>query len=293
MTRLDAYPPEGYPEEGYPFPEEAVLHENITFFSTEETTLHLDILAPKVIEAPLPTVIWIHGGGWKFGDRRAAFERVFELIPHGFCAVAVDYRKSDAAIFPAQIQDVNASIRWLKAHGKSYGIDPDKMALWGGSSGAHLACLAALATHVKDFHAPGFNERYSTEVKAVVNMFGPTDLRFLDNFPEGVTSKLEHHSEKSFEGQLLGGNLRKIKDKVKLASPVFYAENPGSAFLHLHGKQDDIVPYTQSVALHKELLSHSQESELVLFEAGKHNAQNWPPDYTDRIKQFLLKHLKD
>ena len=123
-------------------------------------------------------------------------------------------------------------------------------------------------------------------------MFGPTNLEILDLFPESVVSKFEHRSDKSFEGLLLGGNLTDLKDLVRQASPIHYVKNAGPPFLIMHGKKDDIVPYTQSVEFHKELIASGQSSELILFDDGMHNANNWEPTYIESITQFFCKHLK-
>ena len=162
MTILQKYPSLGYPEEGYPFPENAELKENILFFETEDVSLHLDILKPNLTGELLPTIVWVHGGGWRFGDRRSAFERLFSFVQHGFCAVCVDYRKSNEALFPAQIKDLNAAIKWLKANGKNYSIDPNRIGLWGGSSGGHLASLSALTNHVAEFENKKFYPTYDS-----------------------------------------------------------------------------------------------------------------------------------
>src|SRR5262245_39122988 len=104
----------------------------------------LDLYLPVDRLGLLPVIIWLHGGGWRHGDRRLCPNLSRYFAERGFAMASIDYRLSGEATFPAQVHDVKAAIRWIRAHAEVYGLDSQRLGLWGSSAGAHLGALVAL-----------------------------------------------------------------------------------------------------------------------------------------------------
>ena len=151
--------------------------------------LRLDLYLPPVTRAPAPVVVWIHGGAFMHGDRTALpplleQERLFTRLPlAGYAVAAIDYRLSSEAVFPAQLEDVQASVRWLRARARELGIDGARMAVWGESAGGHLAAFAGVAGRPDGTEADVEFAAQPTNVSAVVDWYGPT--RLLGHGPAG------------------------------------------------------------------------------------------------------------
>src|SRR5262249_50393585 len=131
----------------------------------------LDLYIPATPKGPL--LVWIHGGGWRGGSKDVVEYRPF--LAHGYCLASVEYRFSQDAIFPAQVEDCKAAIRWLRAHAGEYGYDPKRIGAWGASAGGHLVALLATTGHVRDFDV-GENLEQSSAIECGIDYFGPTDF---------------------------------------------------------------------------------------------------------------------
>lgn len=141
--------------------------------------LSLDVLRPEGDSGvALPVVLWLHGGGWYSGNKRNAVDKhmLDFLVGSGFVVASAEYRLSDEAPFPAQIHDVKAAIRWLRARPDVLGINPERVGLAGFSAGAHLAALAATTPGVPELEGESGSPGYSTHVQAAIVMAAPTDF---------------------------------------------------------------------------------------------------------------------
>src|SRR5204863_10043821 len=107
----------------------------------------LDLYVPKS-ERPLPLVIWIHGGGWQAGNK--ANPPLLGLTQKGFAVASINYRFSQHAVYPAQIQDCKAAVRFLRKNADKYHLDPDHFGAWGASAGGHLVALLGTSGDAKD-----------------------------------------------------------------------------------------------------------------------------------------------
>lgn len=263
----------------------------------------LDVQVPAA-EGPLPAVVWIHGGGWMDGDRRYPPPTVPVELLHGtvlaagLALVSVDYRHSLEAPFPAQLHDVKAAIRYVRTFADVFGIDPDRIAVWGESAGGHLAALAGLTgPHSPDAAAlegaEGVGEG-DTSVRAVVDWYGVSDLvavreHPMPPMPPGVEFPDPYDA-------LLGGTEEERPALARTASPVTYAV-AGAAlppFLLIHGTQDGLVPYNQSEALDAALREAGGESTLQPVEDADHIFLGIPdvaPIVTASV-EFLARHLR-
>jgi acetyl esterase/lipase len=228
-------------------------------YATMSPAQKLDIYLPDG-EAPFPVVLWIHGGGWARGDKALQqSDPQMTLLNRGYAIVSVNYRFSDEAIFPAQIHDVKAALRWIRAHAEEYQLDPNRIAAWGSSAGGHLAALLGTTDGIWDLQDAGLgNSEFPTDVRAVVDWFGPNDFLLLDQqladngYPR--TPEKGHNDINSAESKLLGAPITERADLVQRANPIHYVTPKAPPFFLEHGTQDRSVPHQQSQMLHDALV---------------------------------------
>jgi acetyl esterase/lipase len=244
----------------------------------------LDLYLPDPARAPLPAVVWIHGGGWECGDKHPCPVRDF--AERGYVIASVGYRLSGEAAFPSQLHDCKSAVRWLRAHATEYGIDRERIGTWGESAGGHLAALLGTTGHTRDFDV-GDHLDQSSGVQCVVNWFGPVD--FLE---WGAPFSPSMDSPESAVYRLLGGPFSQNLEKARCAGPLHHVHGRSAPFLTVHGDRDDIVPLVQSQRLHLALRSSGVESTLqVIPGAGHSTAEFTQPEKLDGIADFLARHL--
>jgi acetyl esterase/lipase len=272
---------------------------DIAYADTSEAQ-KLDIYLPDQGEGPFPVILNIHGGAWLGGDK--AFKQVLSMLEgleHGYAVVAINYRLSSEAIWPAQIHDCKAAIRWVRANADHYMLNPSRIAAWGGSAGGHLSALVGTSGDVEALEdlSQG-NPEHSSRVQAVVNWFGPTDFLMMDVHlrASGVKKPMEHSIPHSPESKLIGKNIEDAPELVKTANPETYVSSDDAPFLIQHGIEDNLVPYQGSVLLARKLgdtLGYDKVS-LELFPATRHGGPAFGSEQNlDRVFRFLDKHLKE
>ena len=233
------------------------------------TSRSLDLYLPSKTSAPLPLVVWIHGGAWKMGSKD--FTPAMPLTMCGFAVASLNYRLSQEAPFPAQIEDCRAAIRFLRTHAAKYGLDGHHIGVWGGSAGGHLVALLGTSGDV------------SNRVQCVVDWYGPTDLT-----PEGPTQgrKIDVVT------QLLGGPVDEKLELAKQASPLKQVTKDAAPFLIMHGDQDHTVNPEHSKLLLAALQKAGVEATLKILPGASHGG----PQFTDGenrklIEDFFRRHL--
>lgn len=190
-------------------------------------------------DALRPAIVFVHGGGWMGGDRITTSNDW--LAEAGFFCVSIDYRLTDIAQFPAQIHDVKAAIRWVRLHAIEYGVDPDRIGVWGSSAGGHLAALCAV-TNGNDWYDGDGNEGVSSAVQASVPICPPTDFLLdwyaIDGLP------IHEEAEACMEG-LLGATIPYQPEFAREASPLWQVHGNAAPQLVIHGTMDELVPVGQ------------------------------------------------
>jgi acetyl esterase/lipase len=240
----------------------------------------LDLYLPEKTESRLPMIAWIHGGGWQGGSKERC--PAVSFVGKGYAVASINYRLSQHAKFPAQIEDCKAAIRWLRANAPKYHLDPEHIGVWGASAGGHLVALLGTTADAKELEGKEGNLDQSSRVQAVVDWFGPADFR-----------KMLGTSADSPVAKLLGGPISENKDKAALASPVAHVAKTDPPFLIMQGDMDPLVPLVQSEMLAEALKKAGVEVTLHVLKGAKHGGPEFTtPESRKLIEDFFAKHLK-
>ena len=235
-----------------------------------------------------PLIVWVHGGAWLEGSKESP--PALRFLRDGYAVASINYRLSQHAIFPAQIQDCKAAIRWLRANAKRFGYDAGHIGVWGGSAGGHLVALLGTSGGVKEFAAVGANTNTSDRVQCVVDFFGPTDLTLMAK-QAPADSAIEHDAPNSPESKLLGGPVQQRQELARTANPITYVTSDDPPFLILHGDKDNVVPIGQSELLQAALKKAGVDSTFFVVKGAGHDFRN-RPDLDPIVSEFFAKHLK-
>jgi acetyl esterase/lipase len=232
----------------------------------------------------LPLIIWVHGGAWLGGSKESPPARVF--VKTGYAVASINYRLSQHAVYPAQIEDCKAAVRFLRANAGKYGIDPNRFGAWGASAGGHLVALLGTTGDVNDFDK-GANLRVSSKVQAVCDFFGPTDFLKIAGFP----STMNHTAPDSPEAKLIGGAILENPDACKRANPISFISKKDPPFLIVHGDKDPLVPHNQSELLYEALTKAGIPATLYIVKGGGHGFND--PTVNKMVAEFFDKYLKN
>ncbi|MBM4017597.1 MAG: alpha/beta hydrolase [Planctomycetes bacterium] len=249
--------------------------------------LLLDLYLPRDAPGPLPLIMWVHGGAWRAGDKAQC--PALPQVRRGYAVASINYRLSQEALFPAQIHDCKAAVRWLRANAARYKINPQRVGAWGSSAGGHLVALLGTSGDVKDLEGDLGNPDQSSRVQAVCDWFGPTDFCQMaaHMLPGG---KMGHDAPESPESLLVGGPVQENKDKVARANPITYVSKDDPPFLIMHGDKDPLVPHHQSEILADALRKAGVEVAFKTVQGAGHGFGG--PDVMKTVEEFFDRHLK-
>ncbi|MGB7327942.1 MAG: alpha/beta hydrolase [Rubripirellula sp.] len=269
------------------------LISDVVYATAGDAELKLDLRVPAVnAAAPYGAakpalVVWIHGGGWRAGSRKKC--PLTDLTQHGFAVASISYRFTDKAIFPAQIHDCKAAIRWLRAHQVEYGYDASWIAVAGSSAGGHLALLLGTSAGIGEMEGSlGEHVDQSSAVQAVIDYFGPSDFVL-----RGKTQPERAYTNESGSLALLGG-LRdgKVDSKMEsLASPVTYVSADDPPLLIFHGTKDQTVLMDQSERILDLYTEAGLPARLISVEGVGHGGKVFfTKGHFQRALEFLVQH---
>lgn len=248
----------------------------------------LDLYLPKGDEVK-PLVIWIHGGAFRFGSKALPFP-ASRMLSKGFAVASLNYRLTNTVKFPEPVQDCKAAVRWLRAHAAEHHLDTDHFGVWGASAGGYFATMLGVTSQGGQFDA-GENLEYSSAVQCVIDEYGPTDFTMMDIQDKDLPGNMNHDAADSPESRLLGGPVQENKDKAAAASPITYVTSESAPILIIHGDQDNLVPYEQSLLLTKALEKAKVPFTLHTVKNGGHGSGFSEADHL-AAEDFLIAHLK-
>ena len=243
-------------EKDFPVPDDVEEYKDIIYKTVDSTKLKLDIYHAKNISESAPLLLFIHGGGWKKGDKHDYLRYLIDYARKGYVTATVQYRFTNKVKFPAQLLDVKAAIRWLKKNADSYHINNKKVAVIGGSAGGHLAMMAGYTSGISEFSEED-ESPYSSKVQAVVDLYGPYDLT------------TEYAREQSSVTNFIGKKYNEAPELFLKASPKTYITEDDPPTLIFQGTIDELVPFSQSDNLTKQLKETGVQVEY-------HKLEGWP-----------------
>jgi acetyl esterase/lipase len=229
-------------------------------------TLHLDVYQPETAaKAPRPGIVILHGGGWAMGDRKDMRFFAEAAVRDGYLAFSVQYRLvfGEENRWPAQLDDVQRAVRWLRANAARWNLDPDRIAAAGTSAGGHLAAMLGVCDtrDNSDTTLAGFSSR----VRAVVDHVGPCDLT--DDFSQRAYGLAVNQ----LICNLLGCKPSEHPEIARAASPLFLVDAKSAPMLIVHGARDPLIPPTQGQRLESALQKAGVATHLVVFEDDGHS----------------------
>jgi acetyl esterase/lipase len=259
--------------------------------------LHVQLLRPVNPGADstmkFPLIVFVQGSAWRRQRIFAHLQHLVRVCEHGYVVAIVQYRSSDTAPFPAQIEDVKTAVRFLRKNYREYGIDPERAAIWGDSSGGHTAVMAGITKDGELDGDPGSRQygEFSAGIKCIVDWYGPTDISRMGDFP----SMMDHYSPDSPEGMLIGG--KDVLENPELAAPTvpmryLSAEKPIPPILIMHGTRDQLVAFNQSCILYNELKDLKKDVEMYALKGAYHGFGGFNcNEALDIVLKFFGRHV--
>lgn len=248
------------------------IQEGVVFGTGGGRDLKCDVFIPPGGPSDAPAVLLVHGGGWLDGDRSQLRGYGILLGRKGYVCVASEYRLSGESTWPAQIHDVKAAIRWMRANAAALGLDPNRLAVSGNSAGGHLALMAGATADNREFEGEGGSAGQSTAVSAVIAFYPPVQLKH----PEQPLSQPVE--------ALMGAGAS--SEALDAASPITYSSATFPPTLLIHGAADDIVPVEASINMYRALSAAGVPAELHLY-AGQPHAFDATPAFGRQAAEVM------
>lgn len=261
---------------------------DVEFARVNDLSLKLDLYLPQEVKQP-QLIVWIHGGAWRAGSKERV--PIKDLVSRGFAVASVDYRLTPVAKFPANVHDIKAAIRWLRANAKKYGYLAGKVGIAGASAGGHLVNSVGTSNgHPKLEGKVGDHLDQSSRVDAIVSFYGAANLTTIlhQSTPHGLSVRVPALK------LLLGDTPDKELELAKLASPVFQMEGDEPPLFLIHGDQDHQMPINQSIELYGKYREHKLPVKMEFIYGGGHGGrQFYDAERIGQVAEFFRKHLAD
>ncbi len=267
-----------------PVPDSVIWQEAIEYSNPDDTHLQLNLARPKTGDGPFPTVLCIHGGGFRAGKRESYDVLCVKLAERGYVAATMTYRLAPKHKFPAAVHDTKAAVRWLRANAAKYKINPNKLGTTGGSAGGHLAQFLGVTANVPQFEGTGGDANQSSSVTCVVNVYGPSD------FTKSYGKSVDAHEVLPL---WFGGDLSTHKPLHIQASPLYWVTPNAAPTLCIHGTEDKYVAHEQAVWLIDKLKAATGEAELLTLEGAGHGFKGADAEKSEAaLFEYFDKRLK-
>ncbi|MCK9266873.1 alpha/beta hydrolase [bacterium] len=272
---------------GYDLLEKTQVIRDIEYKKVDQTTLLMNIYSFGPSKEPRPPIIYIHGGAWENGTRKSSTS-IFFLLEQGYSIVSIDYRLTNIAPFPAQLEDCKAAVRFIRANRERFNLKTEKIGVCGHSAGGHLASLLGTTEDEKKFDTEE-NLNFLSSVQAVCNFYGSGSISGLI---DTIRSRGALHILPAVE-KLIGGTLEEKAEVARQASPVNYVSKKSSPTLLIHGDKDAVVDVSLSRTLHQELLKAEVASYLHIIENAGHGGEEFLfPEIPNMITSFFDRYIK-
>ncbi len=259
---------------------EDLEYARVTDTAGEPVSLKLDLALPAKGETPCAAVVFIHGGGMRSGSRRDGRSLMVEMANRGFVSASIDYRLMNQGVFPKPFHDCQEAIRYLKSHSEEFGLDPDRMGVWGHSAGAHLAALVTVAANASVTSRSG-GEDPDPGVACGIAVSGPHDIGKLMRRMMGIPEEAPWpEGMKSMVGMLADATTMRHVD----------SEDP--PLLVIHGGRDQAIPFEHARFLASAAWDAGHDLELVEVESAGHNDIFQQDTVLDKIAEFFDLHLR-
>ena len=254
---------------------------NLTYKTASNAEQKLDVYTRRGPSNPVPTVIYIHGGGWVGGSKEASSLAVAPYLEMGFNVVNVEYRLGRIARAPAAVEDCRCALRWVIRNAETYGFDPKRLIVTGRSAGGHLSLTTGMLPVDAGFDAECISA-VKPAVAAIINYYGITDVADL---------MADKPNERNWAIAWLGSQ-RDRKEIADSVSPIHHVGANLPPILTIHGDADRIVPYSHAVELHKRLDAAGAKNQLFTIPGGGHGdfAKDEVAQIDKTIRAFLAEH---
>jgi acetyl esterase/lipase len=260
---------------------------DVKFARAGDSDLLLDLYLPEGKQAAIGLVVWVHGGAWRAGSRASV--DLQGLTERGWAVASVDYRLSTLARFPAQVHDIKASIRYLRAHAAEHGYPPERIVVAGSSAGGHLAALVGVSNRHPELEGSiGSDTRTSSDVQAIVSLYGASNLTSIlaQSTPHGLSVRVP-----ALE-LLLGAKPEAATPLAQLASPVSHVDAKDPPLYLMHGDQDNQMPINQSHELEGAYQKLGLPVRFVVVHGAGHGGPAFTtPEQLASIDEFLRAQL--
>lgn len=242
---------------------DTVIHDRDIEYSNVGARVAMDIVRPKGLSSSdrLPAVLFIHGGGFRAGNRESYLAQAARLATRGYVTATASYRLAPRHQYPAAVEDVKAAVRFLRANAAKYNIDPEHIGTIGGSAGGHLVLMLGLTADVPELEGSGPNRDQSSRVQCVVDYYGPSD--FTQSYQKSVDAAL-------VLPMFLGGDLDHNRRIHQAASPINWVTPRAAPTLAIHGTEDPYVAWEQSLWIITRLVDAGVPAEIEVIQGAGH-----------------------